>query len=91
MAKQRLLDQVRDKIRTLHYSIRTEQAYISWIKRFILFNNKKQKKTKGVKPILRKQKGSSRFYNVKLLFQPLYFFFPKPENQTEHHPPGVML
>ena len=44
MAKQRLLDQVRDKIRTLHYSIRTEQAYISWIKRFILFNNKKNPK-----------------------------------------------
>ena len=47
MAKQRLLDQVRDKIRTLHYSIRTEQAYISWIKRFILFNNKKHPKDMG--------------------------------------------
>ena len=34
------LDSVRRVIRTLHYSIRTEQAYIFWIKRFILFNNK---------------------------------------------------
>lgn len=36
----KLLDQVRDAIRTRHYSIRTEDAYVNWIKRFILFNNK---------------------------------------------------
>jgi hypothetical protein len=33
----RLLDQVRDVIRLKHYSIRTEQSYIHWIKRFTLF------------------------------------------------------
>ena len=32
----KLLDQVRAKIRLKHYSIRTEQAYTDWIKRFIL-------------------------------------------------------
>ncbi|NIK63434.1 hypothetical protein FHR48_000946 [Xanthomonas arboricola] len=32
----RLLDQVRDRLRLRHYSLRTEQAYISWIRRFIL-------------------------------------------------------
>ena len=32
----KLLDQVRGKIRLGHYSIRTEQAYVDWIKRFIL-------------------------------------------------------
>jgi integron integrase len=32
----KLLDQVRGKIRLKHYSIRTEQSYIDWIKRFIL-------------------------------------------------------
>jgi len=38
--KSRLLDQVRDKIRLKHYSIRTEeQAYVDWIKRFILFHD----------------------------------------------------
>ena len=47
MSKSRLLDQVRDRIQTLHYSIRTEQAYISWIKRFILYNNKKHPKDMG--------------------------------------------
>ena len=37
----RLLDQVRAKIRVKHYSLRTEQAYVDWIRRFILFNDKR--------------------------------------------------
>ena len=32
--KPKLLDQVRDVIRRKYYSIRTEQAYVEWIKRF---------------------------------------------------------
>ena len=35
----KLLDQVRDAIRLKHYSIRTEQAYVNWIKRYIHFHN----------------------------------------------------
>ncbi len=31
----RLLDQVRDVMRRKHYSLRTEESYIHWIKRFI--------------------------------------------------------
>jgi hypothetical protein len=31
----RLLDQVRELIRSRHYSIRTEQAYVQWIRRFM--------------------------------------------------------
>ena len=38
--KPRLLDKVRQTIRTRHYSYRTEKAYIHWIKRFIFFHNK---------------------------------------------------
>jgi integron integrase len=38
--KPKLLDQVRDAIRLKHYSIRTEQSYIEWIKRYIYFHNK---------------------------------------------------
>jgi len=34
----KLLDQVRDAIRLKHYSYRTEQAYVGWIKRYILFH-----------------------------------------------------
>ncbi|HYE34139.1 MAG TPA: phage integrase N-terminal SAM-like domain-containing protein [Methylocaldum sp.] len=37
----RLLDQVREKIRLRHYSIRTEQAYVDWIRRFIVFHGKR--------------------------------------------------
>jgi hypothetical protein len=36
VTKSRLLDQAREKIRIKHYSIRTEQAYLDWIKHFIL-------------------------------------------------------
>ena len=34
----RLLDQVRERIRYLHYSIRTEQAYVQWIRMFVRFH-----------------------------------------------------
>jgi integron integrase len=37
----KLLDQVRDKIRVKHYSIRTETQYLQWIRRFILFHGKR--------------------------------------------------
>ena len=37
----KLLDQVRDRIRVKHYSIRTETQYVQWIKRFILFHRKR--------------------------------------------------
>ena len=37
----RLLSQVRDKIRLKHYSIRTEQVYTDWVRRFILYHAKR--------------------------------------------------
>ncbi|ACX96477.1 phage integrase N-terminal SAM-like domain-containing protein [Halothiobacillus neapolitanus] len=37
----KLLDQVRDLIRTKNYSIRTENQYLQWIRRFILFHGKR--------------------------------------------------
>ena len=40
-AKPRLLDQVREKLRYRHYSLRTERAYVDWIRRFILFHLKR--------------------------------------------------
>ncbi|MEM9008591.1 MAG: phage integrase N-terminal SAM-like domain-containing protein [Cyanobacteria bacterium P01_F01_bin.86] len=43
----KLLDQVRDSIRLKHYSYRTEQTYVYWIRRFILFHNKKHPKEMG--------------------------------------------
>ena len=45
--KPKLLDQVRNKIRIRHYSIRTEKAYLDWIKRYILFHQKKHPEDMG--------------------------------------------
>jgi len=41
MQKRKLLDQVRDKVRFKHYSYRTEKSYVGWIKRYIVFHNKR--------------------------------------------------
>jgi len=41
MEKKRLLVQVRDAIRSRHYSLRTEQSYLQWIRRYIYFHNKR--------------------------------------------------
>ena len=46
MAK-KLLEIMRDKIRFKHYSIRTEQVYLHWAKRYILFHNKRHPKDMG--------------------------------------------
>ncbi len=37
----KLLDQVRDMLRTKHDALRTEQAYVQWIRRFILHHQKR--------------------------------------------------
>ncbi len=42
-----LLDQVRAVLRFKHYSLRTEQSYVDWIKRFILFHGKRHPKHLG--------------------------------------------
>lgn len=45
MAKSKeLLDQVRDRIRTKQYSYKTEQAYLNWIRRYILFHDNQHPK-----------------------------------------------
>ena len=43
----KLLDQLRDRIRLRYYSIRTEAAYLNWVKRFILFHGKRHPKDMG--------------------------------------------
>ncbi|HKZ77192.1 MAG TPA: phage integrase N-terminal SAM-like domain-containing protein, partial [Pyrinomonadaceae bacterium] len=37
----KLLEQVRDLIRTRHYSYRTEEAYLNWVRQYILFHGKR--------------------------------------------------
>src|ERR1700690_3587380 len=45
--KLKLLDQVSEVMRFKHYSIRTEETYREWIKRFILFHNKRPPREMG--------------------------------------------
>ena len=47
----RLLDQVRGKIRLKHYSIRTEQVYVDWIKRFVLHFDKRHPSEMGAREV----------------------------------------
>ena len=46
-APSRLLDSLRREIRLRHYSIRTEEAYVHWVRRFILFHDKRHPKDLG--------------------------------------------
>ena len=41
------MQQVRDRVRSLHYSFRTEQTYVHWIKRFIFFHGKRHPRDLG--------------------------------------------
>ena len=43
----KLFDRIRDVIRLKHYSIRTEQSYLAWIRRYILFHKTQHPKDLG--------------------------------------------
>jgi len=43
----KLLERLRTHLRTRHYSIRTEEAYIDWARRFILYHNKRHPQSMG--------------------------------------------
>lgn len=51
MSSPRLMDQVRGALRVHHYSLRTEQSYLHWIKRFILFHGKRHPRDMGAQEI----------------------------------------
>ncbi|MGH8117387.1 MAG: integron integrase [Rhodanobacteraceae bacterium] len=46
-----MLDQVRGRVRRLGFSIRTEEAYVGWIRRFILANDKRHPRTMGAREV----------------------------------------
>jgi integron integrase len=50
-SKPRLLDRVRDAIRSRHYSRRTEKTYVAWIRRYILFHGKRHPAEMGAHEI----------------------------------------
>jgi integron integrase len=49
--EKKLLDRVRDAIRVKHYSIRTERAYVGWIKRYIIFHGVRHPQEMGAAEI----------------------------------------
>jgi hypothetical protein len=49
----RLLDRVRAVLRTRHCSLRTEKAYVAWIRRYILFHGKRHPAEMGASEIIR--------------------------------------
>ena len=55
----RLLDSVIDAIRRRHYSYRTEQAYLHWIKRYIWFHGKRHPREMGASEVTAFLTGAS--------------------------------
>jgi integron integrase len=51
--KPKLLDQVRELMRLRHYSLRTEEAYVGWMRRYILFHGKRHPRDLGESDIAR--------------------------------------
>lgn len=51
MEGKRLLDRARDRIRVKHYSIRTEDAYLQWMRRYVYFHHKRHPRDMGAKEI----------------------------------------
>jgi hypothetical protein len=43
----RLLDQLRERIRYDHYSLKTEQSYVQWVRRFVHFHGLRHPKEMG--------------------------------------------
>ena len=51
--KPRLLDRVREAVRARHYSRRTEEAYVAWIRRYIFFHGKRHPAEMGAPEVTR--------------------------------------
>ena len=53
MERKRLLEEVRDRVRFKHYSLRTEDAYIQWIRRFVIFHGMRHPREMGAPEVER--------------------------------------
>lgn len=60
MARRKLLDQVSDIARFRHLSLRTEETYRNWIKRFILFHGKRHPRKLDAEAVPRFSHSSGR-------------------------------
>ena len=57
----RIPDQLRERIRYLHYSLRTEQVYVYWVRAFIRFYDLRQPADMGKADVATKRPGSNIF------------------------------
>ena len=65
--KSPFLEKVRQFMRVQHYAIRTEQAYVDWIRRFILFHDKRHPNKMGEAEVAAYlthllERGADRFF-----------------------------
>lgn len=51
MGKPKLLEVVRERLRAGYYSLRTEEAYLGWIRRFVLFHEKRHPREMGAREV----------------------------------------
>jgi integron integrase len=51
VAAPRLLDQLRGRLRVKHYSIRTEVAYVDWVRRFVVFSGQRHPRELGAREV----------------------------------------
>ncbi len=66
----KVLDQLRERIRYLHYSLRTEQAYVHWVRAFIRFHGVRHPATLGsseVEAFLSRWRTSARFRSPRIV------------------------
>ena len=57
----KLIDELRKKLRYKHMSYRTEQAYVGWVRRFILFHHKRHPREMG-KPEIDRLSLTPKYY-----------------------------
>ena len=57
--KPKLIDQVRTVLRRNHYSLRTEQSYIDWTRRFILFEKLKESRCRTCRTRFRRPRKAT--------------------------------
>ena len=67
----RLLDQLREQIRYLHYSLRTEEAYLYWVKHFIRFHGLKHPRDMEQAEIEAFLTASTNSYHAGIFASPL--------------------
>ena len=88
----KVLDQLRERIRYLHYSLRTEQAYVHWVRAFIRFHGVRHPATLGSSEVeaflswLANERKVSASTHRQALAALLFFYGKRPLHNLADHP-----